>query len=272
MGTEVGQKPLVYDWADRDVILREMKLPRLKTRHNSSVSTTTAQLVLYKINSRAGKRGTAWPTIERLRQDCNGLHERTIRRAIEALEAAGFLAVERKKKIWAGGREVGNRYVIVWSELALTCNPATRKRLTTGHSVPPRPDILCSDDRTYVSDKARASEATIEARGRNELTFPDFSDLNLGSHWDVGHAIDRLESAGMRFDHGVVALAAAIAVRRGKRASGLFVSLLRDGFGKYQPSDLDHEAARRTLRVLQGLSDGDSDQRAPRERQAEQAV
>lgn len=166
------QKELVYDWSQRDVILREAKLPALKTKHGASVRTTTAQLILYKINSRAGKRGTAWPTIQRLMADCNDeFSERTIRRVIESLEAIGVLMVERRR-VWRGDRETANYYTIVWSELALLCpNPVLNRNQSNGHLAGYQSDILPTNKRTPVSDKALV-EAPREAPPPTPKTKP----------------------------------------------------------------------------------------------------
>src|SRR4051812_36550375 len=59
---EPKQRDLIFDWTDRDVILREAKLPKLVTKHGATIKRSTALLVLYKINSHAGNK-MAWPSV-----------------------------------------------------------------------------------------------------------------------------------------------------------------------------------------------------------------
>lgn len=159
------QKDLVFDWNDRDVILREAKLPPLVTADGIAVKQSTAMLVLRNINSHAGNKA-AWPSIDTLADECQEVSARTVRRVIKALELAGLLCVERRRVRKGDSRSV-NHYWIVWSELALFCrrpigHGGTDQSATAARTNRPRET---DQSATWVAAKA-SQEAPIQAQAR----------------------------------------------------------------------------------------------------------
>lgn len=82
-----------------------------------------------------GRGGVAWPSIETLAAT-TGLGQRTIKRAIAALQAQSLLVATKQRN---GSGSWSNRYAIVWSELRLRCDrpaaiPASRSTSKPGAS------------------------------------------------------------------------------------------------------------------------------------------
>jgi hypothetical protein len=233
------------------------------TSKNGPVSMTTAKLVLMVID-RHGRGREAWLSYDTLAAEV-GRSARTVKRAVEALEAISVLAVTFKR---SPSGAVCNHYRIVWNELALlrrtrvNCQEPDRSDISdrpprfSGDSIAPpnrgKSDILhpSTDVRsdTTVTESTRREEKNI-SRQAVEIFSLDFSGLNLAKPEDVGLAIDRLEKI-VPADH--VAQAAAVAVRKGRNPSALFVHLLTRGWGKYVPADEDLLTAKKTLKILNG--------------------
>lgn len=237
-----AQKSIDFDWCRRDRTIRDCRIETLRDKHGDPVSMTTTKMVLTIINSHAGGR-EAWISFETLAGKV-GKSLRTVKRAVEALCALGVLMAEYKQS--AGGRPC-NHYRIVWSELAILVPPRTVP-FSPGNSA-----IFAGKSASSGTQSANALKLSKEARG-SAIGFPDFSEADIGTPEGVRVAFLRL---GDRYPLADVALAAAIAVRRATVSpAGLFVKILRDGWGEFTPSDLDHAQAKVTLRVLGGLYDG----------------
>ena len=107
--------------------LRDAELPHGCGHDGSRVKPLTLKAVLRAIDD-YGRGREAFPSQKTLARNvpCS---QRTICRAIQALESLGLLIIRRR---WIGpGARTLNHYVIVWSELALLCprrQPASKQR------------------------------------------------------------------------------------------------------------------------------------------------
>ena len=243
------QKLEVFQRADftfnqRRAILRACVLPPLVTRHGSKVNRLTAMAILDRLYLHGDDR-PSWPSLATLAAECQGISERTVRRAIEALEGIGVLCVERRR-VRRGEARTVNHYTIVWTELSRLLPPEgceTNRTLATDQS-----DILGGTNRTLVSTKENRKE-TNKIVGNELVRLPDFSILNLANPHDVETAFLLLpDSCPVPRDR--VFLAAAVAVRKGRNPAALFARLLRHGWGSFTPADRDHETAKRMQRRL----------------------
>lgn len=81
---------------------------------------------LRAIDDYAGRRQQAWPSIQTLAKSV-GASPRTIKRAIAGLAAHGVLCIQKRRN---ESGVVGNRYAIVWSELAIRVERAKRSSAT----------------------------------------------------------------------------------------------------------------------------------------------
>ena len=70
---------------------------------NAESLTSSQKLLLYVLNNHIGNGTTAWPSIATICK-ASGLAEKSVRRTIKALQAAGILKVE------TGGGRTSNRY------------------------------------------------------------------------------------------------------------------------------------------------------------------
>lgn len=241
-----SQRELVFDCTQRDTILREMRLPRLVTEDGIAVRDITAQVVLYKINSHAG-RGMAWPSIETLRRECGNVSERTIRRAINALAHAKILGVERKR-LYYGERASGNHYCIDWQELLRYCRDCPAINRTFGRD---QSDIPAVSNGHVLAGKAPTKAVTKPPPTPKRITNPwkaaaaAFQEAGIGSAQqlanelreadvDPAEAIDRCRRGKERLD--------SVPPGTFRRATGALVHFIRNG--RWPVDGIDTIAAR----------------------------
>ena len=129
------QLTLDFDRGAQLRMLQECQLPSLTGTDGRSVAQSTAKLVLHIIDHH-GRGRTAFLSHDRLAAQCQR-NRRTTIRAIQALEHASLLCVERD------GRRNCNRYTIVWSELGLLCPAPTSARAGTRDARKGSPNRQC---------------------------------------------------------------------------------------------------------------------------------
>lgn len=84
------QKTFDHVRGEQIATLRECQLPSVVVPDGSQVSGRSLKATLYAIDSRAGKSGTCWASIDTLAHD-SGIRRRTMIRALQGLRALGLL-------------------------------------------------------------------------------------------------------------------------------------------------------------------------------------
>lgn len=251
-----NQLPIDFTWQKRKTILRTAKLPTISTREggkNPRVRKVKPRDIIGILRVLDDHGQLSWLTNAIIATEAR-IPVNTIKRTVAAMLSISIIAIDKE---WSQNGLVKRRFSIVWNELALLCpsEPVGPPGIepsapvdTVGRPPWEKSEIPGGPHSYRVND-------VNEARGDDELgNLPDFSGLDLSNPYDVGSAIEMLEG---RYDEYTIALAAAIAVRLGRKPHALFATMLLKGWGKFPPSDLDHETAKRTLRTLQGFENGD---------------
>ena len=239
---------------NRRLILRRAKLPTVhvfeggKSQRRRTVKPAQMIAVIHVLVDHGAGCWLRMATIA----DESRLPRNVVMRAVAALANQDLIALEKHPRS-AGG--VYHQYSVNWAAMALLCpenRPSTVPTGDSGLSPVGASEVSTGDSGrsprgTPRSEKERVRDDLVA----DELGFPDFAGCDLAEPTGVSMAIDLLH--GIVDDEYRIALAAVIAVRKGRKPTALFVKLLRDGWGKFPPADSDHAAAKELLNVINGV-------------------
>lgn len=111
----MAKEQKIFDFSARDRLLCNLLLPKSVIVSDRSVSAIAIKAVLFRIHQHMGSNSVSWPGIKLIAKSTQ-LGEKTVRRAIEALEMLQIITVRRRSA--EDTQIVCNHYSINWLEIA----------------------------------------------------------------------------------------------------------------------------------------------------------